>query len=65
MISAEERYAKKEAQILGYTMRYVEEGSGDPIVLPHGNPTSSYLWRNIMPHLSASPHGRSVTLALP
>jgi pimeloyl-ACP methyl ester carboxylesterase len=30
----------------------VDEGAGDPIVLPHGNPTSSYLWRNIIPHLS-------------
>jgi len=33
-------------------MSYVDEGSGDPIVLLHGNPTSSYLWRNIIPHLS-------------
>jgi haloalkane dehalogenase len=34
-------------------MRYVEEGDGDPIVFLHGNPTSSYLWRNIIPHLTA------------
>jgi haloalkane dehalogenase len=33
-------------------MAYVEMGSGDPIVFLHGNPTSSYLWRNVMPHLS-------------
>ena len=52
MISTEERYTKKEASVLGYTMRYVDEGSGDPIVFLHGNPTSSYLWRNIIPHLS-------------
>jgi len=52
MISAEERYTKKKAQVLGYTMSYVDEGSGDPIVLLHGNPTSSYLWRNIIPYLS-------------
>ena len=31
-------------------MAYIDEGSGDPIVFQHGNPTSSYLWRNIMPH---------------
>ena len=33
-------------------MAYVDEGlsSGDPIIFLHGNPTSSYLWRNIMPH---------------
>ena len=52
MISAEERYEKKEARILGYTLRYVDEGMGDPIVLLHGNPTSSYLWRNIIPYLA-------------
>ena len=52
MISAEERYTKKKAQVLDYTMSYVDEGSGDPIVLLHGNPTSSYLWRNIILHLS-------------
>lgn len=33
-------------------MSYVEVGEGDPIVFLHGNPTSSYLWRNIMPHLA-------------
>lgn len=52
MISAEERYVKKKASVLGYHMAYVDEGSGDPIVLLHGNPTSSYLWRNIIPHIS-------------
>ncbi len=52
MISTEERYTKKEASVLGYTIRFVDEGSGDPIVFLHGNPTSSYLWRNIIRHLS-------------
>jgi len=52
MISAAERYTKKTATVLGYNMSYVDEGTGDPIVLLHGNPTSSYLWRNVIPHLS-------------
>jgi haloalkane dehalogenase len=52
MISSEERYTKKIASVLGYNMAYVDEGSGDPIVLLHGNPTSSYLWRNVIPHVS-------------
>jgi haloalkane dehalogenase len=39
-------------------MAYVEEGAGDPIVFLHGNPTSSYLWRNVMPHLV--PLGRCI-----
>ena len=51
MISAEERYDKKNVEVLGSKMAYVETGSGDPIVLLHGNPTSSYLWRNVIPHL--------------
>ena len=44
--------AKKRAQVLDHNMAYVEAGEGDPIVLLHGNPTSSYLWRGIIPHLS-------------
>jgi haloalkane dehalogenase len=42
---------KKYLEVLGKKMAYVEEGEGDPIVFLHGNPTSSYLWRNVMPHL--------------
>ena len=44
--------AKKRAQVLDHNMAYVEAGEGDPIVLLHGNPTSSYLWRSIIPHLT-------------
>jgi len=44
-------HAKKSVQVNGKTMTYVEMGEGDPIVFLHGNPTSSYLWRNVMPHL--------------
>ena len=39
------------ATINGKRIAYLEAGSGDPIVLLHGNPTSSYLWRNVIPHL--------------
>jgi haloalkane dehalogenase len=42
---------KKKVTVHGKKMAYVESGSGDPILFLHGNPTSSYLWRNIMPHL--------------
>jgi hypothetical protein len=38
-------------QIRGKRMAYLDEGVGNPIVFAHGNPTSSYLWRNVMPHL--------------
>lgn len=43
-------HPKKFTQVHGRKMAYVEMGEGDPIVFLHGNPTSSYLWRNIMPH---------------
>ena len=51
MISAVVQYPKKRLEVLGRQMAYVEAGQGDPIVLLHGNPTSSYLWRNVIPHL--------------
>ncbi len=43
---------KKRVNVNGKSMAYVEAGQGDPIVLLHGNPTSSFLWRNIIPHLA-------------
>ncbi len=45
-------HPKKTCNISGREMAYVEMGEGDPIVFLHGNPTSSYLWRNVMPHLA-------------
>ncbi len=44
-------YKKKFASVNGKQIAYVEEGEGDPIVLLHGNPTSSFLWRNVVPEL--------------
>jgi haloalkane dehalogenase len=44
--------AKQRVAVRGLEMAYIELGSGDPIVFLHGNPTSSYLWRNVMPHLA-------------
>ena len=44
--------SKSYKTVNGKQMAYHEVGSGDPIVFLHGNPTSSYLWRNVIPHLS-------------
>jgi haloalkane dehalogenase len=52
MISPDERHPKKSVGVRGRRMAYVEVGEGDPIVFLHGNPTSSYLWRNVIPHLA-------------
>jgi haloalkane dehalogenase len=51
-IAAADSHPRRRVAVLDSDMAYVEVGSGDPIVLLHGNPTSSYLWRNVIPHLS-------------
>lgn len=53
---------KQTVEVMGKTMAYVEMGEGDPIVFQHGNPTSSFLWRNIMPHLADQ--GRCIAVDL-
>jgi pimeloyl-ACP methyl ester carboxylesterase len=58
MISAALPYQKQRRRVLDREMTYVEVGEGDLIVLLHGNPTSSYLWRNVLPHLQ--PLGRCI-----
>lgn len=55
-------FESKFATVKGARMHYVEQGQGDPILLVHGNPTSSYLWRNVIPHLA--PVGRCIALDL-
>lgn len=54
MIDARERHPKKQVPVHGKRMAYVEVGEGDPIVFLHGNPTSSYLWRNVIPYLAGA-----------
>ena len=56
------RAKKKFVNVEGRRMAYVEMGMGNPIVFQHGNPTSSYLWRNILPKLSQ--FGRCVAIDL-
>lgn len=50
-VPSETRYTHERIEILGSKMAYIDVGEGDPILFLHGQPTSSYLWRNIMPHL--------------
>ncbi len=51
MIDATDRHPRRRARILDTEVSYVDVGKGDPIVFLHGNPTSSYLWRNIIPYV--------------
>jgi haloalkane dehalogenase len=57
-IPADERYPKQTHPVLDHRMSCIDVGSGDPIIFLHGNPTSSYLWRNVIPHVEA--RGRCV-----
>lgn len=61
MISTTE-HPKKTIFVKGKNMSYVEMGEGDPIIFQHGNPSSSYLWRNVMPHLQDQ--GRCIAIDL-
>ena len=57
-MSVEFPQVSRHVEVHGSPMHYVEAGAGDPIVFLHGNPTSSYLWRNVIPHLA--PLGRCI-----
>jgi haloalkane dehalogenase len=51
-VSGERPFARKKyLEVLGSRMAFIDEGRGPAIVFQHGNPASSYLWRNVMPHL--------------
>lgn len=50
-ISAADPYERRRVAVLDSEMAYIDTGAGDPIVFLHGNPTSSYLWRNVIPHV--------------
>lgn len=53
---------KRFVEVNGRRMAWVETGTGDPIVFQHGNPTSSWLWREVMPHLAG--YGRCIAVDL-
>ncbi|MFQ5400597.1 MAG: haloalkane dehalogenase [Anaerolineae bacterium] len=61
-ISADFPFESCYLEVFGSRMHYIDEGEGDPILFLHGNPTSSYLWRNVIPHLT--PYGRCLAVDL-
>jgi haloalkane dehalogenase len=52
-VPAVDPHPRRRVRVLDTEMAYVDAGSGDPVVFLHGNPTSSYLWRNVIPHVQA------------
>src|SRR5258708_11400022 len=61
-ISAAFPFASHYVEVGGVRLHYVEQGTGDPILFLHGNPTSSYVWRNIIPIVAAK--GRCIAVDL-
>ena len=51
-ISSADTHMRRRVRVRDTEMAYVDVGSGDPIVFLHGNPTSSYLWRNVIAHVA-------------
>ena len=51
-VNASDRHPRQRVRVHDASMSYVDSGAGDPIVFLHGNPTSAYLWRNIIPYVS-------------
>jgi len=58
IISAHDPYPRRRVAVLDSDMAYVDTGAGDPVVFLHGNPTSSYLWRNVIPQVEKLGPGR-------
>jgi len=58
-------FESRFADLLGLRIHYVEEGRGAPVLFVHGNATSSYLWRNVLPSVAADAHRRGIALDLP
>lgn len=57
-------FESKYTEVMGYRLHYVEVGSGDPIVFFHGNPTSSYLWRNVIGPVASATSRRVIAFDL-
>ncbi len=57
-------FSSNFAAVHGHRIHYVERGTGDPVLFVHGNPTSSYLWRNVLPGVAATTGRRGVALDL-
>lgn len=51
-MTAADPHPRRTVEVLDSEMTYVDTGDGHPVVFLHGNPTSSYLWRNVIPHLA-------------
>lgn len=64
MTAAKYPFRSQHVEVLGHRIHYVEHGSGAPVLFLHGNPTSSYLWRNVLPHVADQTGRRGIAMDL-
>lgn len=64
MSSARYPFKNNYVDVMGHTIHYVEHGQGRPIVFLHGNPTSSYVWRNVLPYVAERTGRRGIAMDL-
>jgi haloalkane dehalogenase len=64
MSDARYPFTSRHLELLGHRIHYVEHGSGKPVLFLHGNPTSSYVWRNVLPHVATQTGRRGIALDL-
>ena len=64
MSNARYPFASRSIELLGHRIHYIEHGGGPPVLFLHGNPTSSYVWRNVLPHVATQTGRRGIALDL-
>jgi haloalkane dehalogenase len=57
-------FTSRHVELLGHRIHYVEYGSGLPVLFLHGNPTSSYVWRDVLPRVATLTNRRGIALDL-
>jgi hypothetical protein len=60
MSKARYRFTGRHLELLGHRIHYVEHGGGPPVLFLHGNPTSSYVWRNVLPNVATQTGRRGI-----
>jgi haloalkane dehalogenase len=64
MSNASYPFKSAHVEVMGHKIHYVEHGAGQPVLFLHGNPTSSYLWRNVLPHVAERTQRRGIAMDL-
>ncbi len=62
--AADYPFASRYVKVNGHNIHYIEEGTGQPVLFIHGNPTSSYVYRNVIPAVAEATNRRCVAIDL-